>query len=347
MTKIVKRLVGSLLRTVCVVVVMSAGNDASSSEVDVCVNVLQNITGTVEEYRCGSILSLDPICALNPICCIPQVCKVTPACGLERTVIKTIAKKGDVHCFEDIDAGELWQRWKDKQIAFVSSAMTLGLAELLLPFYKGWVATIALRGDPIPPAIQTLLEQIIGPVYDHGVTGFSYEDIRNVKIINVSHDFDTKRFVKIASQAGEGDFRGSTLGPVIILSDRDYDQLTDPDNVFSLIELLTKADNEEFAKSVETLVHEMVHVKQHRELGQDTFTLNYLLKNAPIVTDGYGKGPYEQEAYNFTADIIELHGGQLCEATAAILAGQNIANELGRAPVVCNPYVAWMIPLIY
>ncbi len=35
--------------------------------------------------------------------------------------------------------------------------------------------------------------------------------------------------------------------------------------------------------------------------------------NTPVVTAGYGHDPYEREAYNFTADILELHGCVLCQ----------------------------------
>jgi hypothetical protein len=90
----------------------------------------------------------------------------------------------------------------------------------------------------------------------------------------------------------------------------------------------------------------MVHVKQYRVLGTDTFLLNYLMKNAPWITDGYGHDAYEREAYHFAADMLELHGGALCERTAAEQNTINAQHDLGREPVACQPYLAWMIPFL-
>lgn len=101
-----------------------------------------------------------------------------------------------------------------------------------------------------------------------------------------------------------------------------------------------------YGLALSTLVHELVHVKQYRVLGTDTFLLNYSIKNAPFVSSGYGRGPYEREAYNFSADIFEVHGGHLCQSAAAKHKRQNERFELGRDPVNCKVPAAWTIPII-
>jgi hypothetical protein len=317
---------------------------AQSSELDVCVDVLQDITGIAEEYRCGSLLSIPPdtICLINPTCCVPQVCKVTPGCGVAKTVVKTITAKGDVHCFEDISAEELWQRWRDKQIAFTLSALTGFTAEALLVLYKAEVELIAARGDAIPDNIQALLRQLVDPVYNHGVDAFSYGDIENVKIVNESYDSDTDFFLTDGKS-------GITLGPVMILKDEQFNALKDMRDDLSLAELLVDDDRDDFQRAMALLIHEMVHVQQYRELGQDAFTLNYLMKNAPLVTDGYGGDSFEREAYNFTAAIVERWGGELCEANRNNLDSQNTRYDLGRSPVECRPFTGfgWMAPIFY
>lgn len=316
---------------------------ASASEVNICVNVLEDIINPVNEYRCGSIAKFPPdaVCLINPLCCTPQVCKITPECGLAQTVIKTIAKKGDVHCFKDISGEKLWQRWKEKQIAFIIPMIVPpippGLTEALLPFVKADISIIAQLGNHLPEHLQELLKEIIVPIYDHGNTGFGYEDIHNIKIINESYNFNTKLWVT----------KGAiTLGPVVILKDNIYEQLMDSANNYSLTELRIGNGTQGFTEALAVIVHELVHVKQYKVLGQDTFIINYVLNNIPRLTKGYGHGPYEKEAYNFEADILELHGGHLCERTSEREKVFNRVFNLGRPPIECKPFIAWMIPLL-
>jgi hypothetical protein len=73
------------------------------------------------------------------------------------------------------------------------------------------------------------------------------------------------------------------------------------------------------------------------------------LQSRPIsiaVHYSYGHDAYEREAYHFTADILELHGGELCARTAFLLEQANRQHDLGRDPVQCKPYIAWMIPIL-
>jgi hypothetical protein len=156
----------------CGLVALVMASTVSASEVDVCVNVLENITGPVYEYRCGNALKIPPdaICAINPLCCTPQVCKVTPACGVARVITDTIAQAGDVHCFKGIGVGDLWQRWRDRQIAFGVEVLTGGVAEALLPLVKADINLIAASGNHLPGHLQELLQAILAPVYDHGNT---------------------------------------------------------------------------------------------------------------------------------------------------------------------------------
>ena len=100
------------------IALMFASTTFPTTEIDVCVNVLIDITSPVNEYRCGDVLAWppDPLCGINPLCCTPQVCKVTPVCGLAGVVIEEIVRRaGDVHCFRGISAEQRWQRWKDRQ----------------------------------------------------------------------------------------------------------------------------------------------------------------------------------------------------------------------------------------
>jgi hypothetical protein len=303
--------------------------------------VLENITGPVYEYRCGNVFKIppDPICAINPLCCTPQVCKVTPACGIARVITDTIAQAGNVHCFEGISAGDLWQRWKDRQIAFVADGLTGGVAEVLLPLIKAGINSIALGAPHLPKHLQELLKDIITPVYDHGNMGFGHDDIRDIKIIREDRTFNTDLWLPDGKDA-------ITLGSVIIVNDADYRRLMAPANNYTLTELLMGHGTLEYANAVGLMIHELVHVKQYRVLGTDTFILNYLMKNAPLVTSGYGHDAYEREAYNFEADMLELHGGVLCERTAPNQEKKNSAFNLGRDSIECQPYIAWMIPIL-
>jgi hypothetical protein len=335
----------------CGLVAITIASTASASELDVCVHVLETFTSPLNEYNCGSWgnpLTLDPpdaICFVNPLCCTPGVCKVTPVCGIAKVITETI-QEGDEHCFKGISAEELWQRWKDRQIAFgvdllpcAVNLLLCGVPEALLPFVKADIALIDADGNHLPGHLQELLKEIIAPVYDYGNSGFGYTDIQNVKIINHSRNFNTELWLPDGMAA-------ITLGSVVIVNDAYYHQLMDPANAYTLTALRMGRSTPDYASALSVMIHELVHVKQYRVLGQDTFILNYLAKNAPLITDGYGYDAYESEAYHFTADMLELHGGKLCEWTAPEQEALNIEFSLGRDPVECKPYIAWMIPFL-
>ncbi len=170
-----------------------------------------------------------------------------------------------------------------------------------------------------------MLREIIAPEYSSGQTGFTYADIANVKIINESKSALTRFWMQ----------KGAiTLGPVVVLTDGDYNQLMNAANATDLYGLLMGQSGRDFSNALIVLLHEMVHVNQYAEQGRETFATNYLLKNAPLVTDGYGSCEYEQEAYKFEASIAEYLGGEFCNHVKWRVDSE-ISSFLDRQPLFC------------
>ena len=310
-------------------------NNAFAEKFDICTVTLVNITSLSDEYNCFSWGSFfppklpDEICYFNALCCTPLVCKVTHACGLARTITNIVTNAGDLHCFDNITASELFEKWKNKQIALAFDVLTLGQLELLMQIVKQDINAIANMGVHLPLHAQKILEAIIAPGYDDGKTGYSYEDIKKIKIINRSRNWNTKLWVKKSA---------ITLGPVVILSDAHYKELTDFQNMHNLTDLVNGKDSL-YADAIIQMVHELVHVKQFRELGQETFFKNYIVKNLPWITKGYGHGAFEQEAYRFDAAVALKQGGDFCAVHIQDIISNSNSYNLGLGSISCNPGV--------
>lgn len=298
--------------------------------------MLEQLTTPVYEYSCwpsckkkaGPVCIVpNPQCLLLPHCCLPVICKVSPECGIAKIVYKVIANIGDTHCFDNITAVELYDRWVNRQIALTADLLTGGLLSTFLPLVNGNIDQVAASGSPLPQNVKNLLNQIIEPVYNGGQTGYTYDDVNNIKIVNENKNYLTRFWMQ----------KGAiTLGPVIVLTDADYNNLMSAGNVTDLNGLLTAQRPAAFSDAMMVLLHEMVHVNQYAELGRETFTTNYLLKNAPLVTDGYGFCEFEQEAYKFAASTAERLGKNFCYDVSPTLNDFN-QRFLSRGPLSCGP----------
>lgn len=327
----------SILILITTIVFLLQFSKASASEYDICVNVLEEITNPVNEYNCWKplikkkILGIqiwipNPKCAFVPHCCMPGLCKVSPDCGLAKVTYETIASAGDVHCFENITASDLFDRWINRQIAIGADILVGGLLSEIYPIVLDNIDSVALMGTKLPRHVQDLLKEIIRPVYSSGMSGYTYDNVSDVKIINENKNFLTKFWMQ----------KGAiTLGPVVVLADDDYNQLMDPASKVDLYNLLLGQNSSDFSSALSTIIHELVHFNQYSEQGREVFITNYLLKNAPLVSDGYGFCEFEQEAYGFEAFIAEFLGGKYCNDVKYDIDGK-IDEYLNRPHILCR-----------
>jgi hypothetical protein len=185
---------------------------------------------------------------------------------------------------------------------FVASGGLTGLIE--------WdIAVLTQAGKQAPDPVRNLVRQLTANIYDGGDTGFSYDDLDDVKI--VSSEFPTAAFWLPPPRVA------ITLGPVVVLQKKYYDALFSSANAgVSYSRFLTDPEVcQTFVAAVSVLVHELVHVKQARELGRVNFYTQYL--GSALVND-YGDMRFEEEAFVYEIELAALQGGQLCSVMAHV-----------------------------
>jgi hypothetical protein len=267
-------------------------------------------------------------CGLLPHCCVPGVCLTDPVCT---EVVPKILQPGywihagDVYCdVRDISGEELVEKWLRGQIANIDDLLPMVLDTVLLH-----VEAMKLAAAPLRQADKELLLEITSPFRFNGTAAYGDDQLDNVRII--SGDAPT------ASLYLNGDAHAITLGSLVIIKDVSFQTLVDAQNSFSLDEVQQGAGTSGYLHAIEVMNHELVHVRQYDDLGEDVFINNYLLETA---LRGYGNDSFEQEAYTYGATVAKEAGGRYCEEAAWY---HEWAIESFDLPVTygeCAPYVS-------
>ena len=186
--------------------------------------------------------------------------------------------------------------------------------------YHLYIDILTTAGQNIPSNVQSIISDLVSPVYNNGATGFAFSDMQNVKI--ASSDFPT------AGNLLPGGRLAITQGPVIVLRSDFYNALTDPANAgITTNDLLNQpvanvlctegtaagcTPSPDFLDGVDKLIHELVHVKQYRNFGQEGFLTTYALSTidywAQHKADNVNSDQ-ELEAYSYEAEIAGITGG--------------------------------------
>jgi hypothetical protein len=250
---------------------------------------------------------------------------------------------GNIYCSLDFSVEGFFAALIGGRIDHLGESLANGLPQPIKNVYDIYVSTLTRLGRNIPANAQAIIADLISPVYeDGGLAGFQFSDMQNVKI--VSSDFPT---AQIFLPAGR---EAITLGPVIILSADIYNALFDPAHagmttnqllnlpVFDtpMLTCCNLTDNtctggdpacgeSYYRNSIETLIHELVHVKQYRILGREGFLLTYLLSTIDYAahhgTDAFvdGINDFEREAFVYESTITQLVDGTYCQAEKGVL----------------------------
>lgn len=273
-------------------------------------------------YECGTIVTPDcctGLCILNPICTFPNPVKITE---------EIIMHPGDIYCDVTMTPSKFIEALARGQIQNLNDIQALALSGGLVLLLDLDTQILAQAGRYAPGNVQDLIRALTQPVYDGGSTGFAYADMEGVKIVSSS--------LPTAGMYLPGDRLAITLGPVIVLRSDLYDAVFSANNSnVSYADFLTNSSvDSNFIKGVDTLIHEFVHVKQYRLLGQNGFYTQYLVQ--AIGSALGGSNAFEQEAYAYEISLTELQGGRWCEVMKDQQNGQITAFNVPVPPVTCN-----------
>jgi hemolysin type calcium-binding protein len=271
-------------------------------------------------------------CLANPLCCVPVVCNTLPDCVLYETietVVETVYHAGDVYCdLTEISARSLRDELIKGTITNLTEALTGGIIEPLLSIVRTDIDTLYQAGTPLPDNVKQMIEHFVEPVYDGGVSGFAYADMGLFHVV--------PQGMPTAGIYLQADKAAITLGRVVILENDLYDALVASANAsVDWSTFLAGSVDSTFIDAVDTIVHELVHVKQYRNDGEHNFLVNYAF--GTIVSGGYGHDAYEKEAYTYGAKLCDRWNGNWCNERRAFHNSHITELGLGIPAVVCEP----------
>jgi len=313
----------------------------AATGVDVCEELVEDLTIIVSQSGCNypSITDcLNPLDPAPPECCIPGLpsnfCFVDPGCLAYQFIqqIEQTIKAGQIYCSADaFNAENFAEALVGGHIENLSNILANGTIPFSIDeLYHLYLDILTEAGRNIPGNVQTIIADLVSPIYNNGATGFAFTDMQNVKI--VSSDLPT------ASKLLPGGRLAITLGPVIVVRADLYNALTDPANAgITTNQLLNQSvvdtcctegstvlcmsggaqctPSPDFLDGVDKMIHELVHVKQYRNLGQEGFLATYALSTidywAQHKADNVNSA-FELEAYSYEAQIASVTGGNYC-----------------------------------
>lgn len=250
----------------------------------------------VEDLLIPPVVTLEPTCDISgaeclllPHCCVPGVCLAAPECVVTKEVIKAagyVAHAGDVYCGpQEISADHLVSDIVNQRIPDLTTLSTGGINSALYQQVGPYIDQLecGARGLGGFKSIAATLRA------EEGFPG-AYEaiDYDNARIM-------ARRDVPVLNLPPD-DKCGMTIDSVIFLKDELYDAMVNKAD-WSWLDLALEAPDPTADEAMFCVLHELVHVRQYRELGRDRFFNEYFVD---IVQKGYEDADFEAEAYEFS-----------------------------------------------
>lgn len=246
-------------------------------------------------------------CFVLPHCCVPGSCLAFPECVVEEQVVKAagyVAHAGEVYCgVQNLNGEKLFadianKRIQDKDLVTLSTG---GANSFLYKHVGAYLDSLECNARPLPPTLAGIARILMTmPGFDNFYT---QADVENVRVI-------PHRESGLLDLPKDG-YSAITLGTLVIMQDDLYDRLFAPPGYpdgwsWPYLVAVPAFDNDH---TFFTLIHELVHVRQYRELGRETFINQYL---PDAVLNGYGSDDFESEAYS-----VSGRDDAWCERTIA------------------------------
>ena len=332
--------------------------------VDICRILLEALTVFIPTPACRSC-SLGEI--LNPLtgpCCAPGINCLSaflPECSFRQIIdlIEQTISADSYYCSADMSAEDFFKHLVAGRIQNLAAitASGLPLPQPIANIYSTYLEILTAAGRSIPANAQDIIAALISA--DN--SGFSIEDMQNVKIVR--SDLPTASMFLI------GNTHAITLGPVIVVRAELYNIIFDPANArFTTNDLLNMPVfkmppdpinccnanlptcqsgnppscllNSQYRDMIDMLIHELAHVHQYSVWGQEGFLLSYLFstldyqaRNALSSNPTGALNEFERQACLYGAGLAALTSGNYCVAAKPF--HDFTAGIYGFSPITC------------
>lgn len=213
------------------------------------------------------------VCFFMPHCCLPS-CKAHAECRISKRVWDEGGLKGEICDPDPKTLAELWAR------------NLVRLGDDAIPWARDavWshVQTLYEKAHPLRPEVHALLFGAYISELSEGFPSFAPVHLRRARVLS-SGSLGAGVFVR-------DDANAVTLGNLIILRPPLYRAIAEAP-LPPLAEVACP-ERRGLANALAVLAHELVHVRQFDELGEDAFVDNYLLA---YTAKGYRGNDFEKE----------------------------------------------------
>lgn len=244
-------------------------------------------------------------CLAMPQCCITKsICLANVECVVTRAVQVAAAywdESSNVTCdfrsFQEELAIDIMQN--------------TGLPDFILPPASAYLDITKMGAYSLSGDTKAIIHDLIQPFLDNGTSKFQLIDLDQA-IVHKSDDsvaiftssLDSAMSTKVAM----------TLENMVIFNSR-LDERVDAARGWLVpgaptpTEFKNCGGESVYHKTIDTLIHELVHVRQYREMGSDRFIEEFLYE---AITTGGAGGALEQEAKEFQALVEDTYNGGAC-----------------------------------
>lgn len=248
----------------------------------------------VEDLVLPPVVTLQPQCNVNgiecvflPHCCVPGACLGFPECVTTKQVVeaaKVIAHAGETYCgVQEITPEHFVTDVVNDRFPDQTTLSTGGANSLLYTVAGSYIDYLECSAQPLSGNVRDTVGRVMGLSSFPNL--FTQADVDRARIL-------PHRDSGVLGLPKDG-YDAITLDSLVILQDNLYDALASGDVSYDRVARGEATPDE--SRAFYVIVHELVHVRQYRELGRETFANQYL---RDALVNGYADVSFEQEAYS-------------------------------------------------
>ncbi len=257
---------------------------------NVCETLVEELVVPKTEVFCDVPTGLPEVLIVPPHCHVPGACHVDPICKayeVTKQVGTHVLHAGELYCdFREVSPEAMIEGLAQERFTDVVKLTTGGISSVLYQVSTAHIDTLECAAIELSPTLKDVIHNVIEGTALPLNKYFSAIDVDRVRIIN--------RSAPLGDLYLREGFDGITLDSLVIIKDIHHRTLTNWKHNWDEVKFGELSSVEEDALFL--MIHELVHVRQYREMGREQFVNQYLAEG---LAQGYPDISTEKEARDF------------------------------------------------